>query len=420
MARTNGDPSLGQLVRSLRYLPMKHELRTKWAYTNNMYSAVVHALETATKQSFEDLIKVEILDPLGMDNTTCSIAAARSNCGKSKGLELARGYLWNSDVGTSYLSIDKELAFVPVPWDQIPPCQGGGGMISNLLDLGRWMKHLMNPCGQTLALDEKVVKAMRTPRMLKNADPSPPFLGTHTYGLGLELAVYHGRSIAWHGGAGHGYMSLMLMVPPTAGAKEERKGQGWAVMILQNSRSRARGIIAWHLLDHFLKLPKEQHRKMTHAARRAEAAARDKFETASKDRFNDSDPLFVSHPQLPLEKYEGLYRHKAFHVMKVSLLPPPWRTAPIEAKVHTETDPKPLRLYLYSGSPKSYHGVSAVLCHLNRESWQAHQSVYVSSWESDSLRKLEFDVSDVGIVKGIRLQVDRRLEDYLPYFEKIS
>lgn len=385
-----------------------------------MYSAVVHALETATMRSFEDLIKGEILDPLSMDSTTCSVTTARNISCKSKDVRLARGYLWNSDVGKSYRSTDQALAFEPVPWDQIPPCQGGGGMVSNLLDFERWMKQLMNPCGQTLALGEKVVKAMRTPRMLKNADPSSPFLGTHTYGLGLELAVYHGRNIAWHGGAGHGYKSLMLLVPPTAGAREEDKGRAWAVLVLQNSRSRAHGIIAWHLLDHFLKVPKEQHRKMADSARRAEAAARDKFGTASEDRFVNLDPQIVSKPQLPLARYEGLYRHMAFHDMRVSLMPPPWRAASAEADVNAETGKANLRLYLYSGSPKSYHGVSAVLSHLTGESWQAHQSVYISHWESDSLRKLEFDVSDEGNLKGIRLQVDRQSEECPAYFERIS
>lgn len=78
-------------VRSLRYLPLTAEIRTKFQYCNLMYVVVSHAIETIAESWLGDVLFERIWKPLGMLNTFFSLedAEAAVSAGKAS---LARGY----------------------------------------------------------------------------------------------------------------------------------------------------------------------------------------------------------------------------------------------------------------------------------------------------------------------------------------
>ena len=90
------------------------------------------------------------------------------------------------------------------------------------------------------------------------------------------------KNVVWHGGAASSHMSTMLMVPPfSTDARDGAKASDWAVMVMQNGSSKARGLVAWHLLDKFLQTSESERRDMATAARNAERNNRKELEPVS-------------------------------------------------------------------------------------------------------------------------------------------
>lgn len=127
--------------------------------------------------------------------TTYDLADALKISEKFPEARMSRGYLWNAQTSKHKL----------VPWDDIPPARGSGGIISNVLDYAKWVQHLMEPRGLTPALSEAAVRRLRKPTVVVEPDPRKPYVGPQAYCLGLYSKVYRGRELIKHSGAIAGY-----------------------------------------------------------------------------------------------------------------------------------------------------------------------------------------------------------------------
>lgn len=99
---------------------MQREMRTKFEYSNNPFTAVSWTVEKILDRPFKSLLKEHIFQPLKMQATTYDLEDALDLARDAEDLEMARGYLWNSQ------SNDFDL----VPWEDVPPSIGAGGIIS--------------------------------------------------------------------------------------------------------------------------------------------------------------------------------------------------------------------------------------------------------------------------------------------------
>lgn len=99
---------------------MQREMRTKFEYSNNPFTAVSWAVEKILDQRFKTLLKEHIFQPLKMKATTYDLEDALDLARNVEGIEMARGYLWNS----------QSKGFDLVPWKDVPPSIGAGGIIS--------------------------------------------------------------------------------------------------------------------------------------------------------------------------------------------------------------------------------------------------------------------------------------------------
>lgn len=444
----NGDPSNREIVRSTRHvsrlglfhldscalralnlslphqLPLHNEIRAEWEYCNIMYTAVSLATETALNRPFKELLKGLIFDPLGMSTTTYALTDAMEIAEKCADIHMARGYLWDSDVQ------EYEL----VPFESIPPSKGSGGIISNVLDYNRWMRHLLRPSELNGALSKDAVKAMRTPRTVVQPDARKPYVGPQAYCLGLYSQVYRGREILQHSGATAGYMASMLMVPPTTAEVNEGKEDGsWAVIVMQNTYSLAQDVVVWHLLDKFLGTPEEERFDMAQAARDAQVKSLDdmKPEKVLERLFGAAQRPNGLGPTLPLEQYEGVYEHPAYHKFKLSLSPPSdsGRIGVSRTKEQDKTESRQetiarvttsRQLFLRSGSTRAYFDISATLYHVSGEWWWSSYRMGPSSWITDAALKVQFVIGPSGNVDGMRYQAEAAMPDHLAFFRKIE
>lgn len=280
-----------------------------------MYTAVAHSVATTLDKPFKTLLEEHIFEPLGMKDTTYELCDAQDLAEQDPHIDLARGHLWD----------DQSKKYVQVPWEAIPPSNGAGGIISNILDYGIWLRHLLKPAKLNAVLSEQAVKAMRTPRMLLDPDQTKPYVGPQAYGLGLYSQVYRGREILQHAGAISGYMASILIVPPIdAEAQSGNLNNGWAIVTMQNSYSMAQDIVTWHLLDTLLETPSGERFDMAQLARGAQIKMEEQLQPANilQRLFGKSDLASDVQPVLEPQRYERIYGHPAYHNLVISTMPP--------------------------------------------------------------------------------------------------
>lgn len=315
-----------------------------------MYTAVAHSVATTFDTPYETLLKEHIFGPLGMESTTTDLTAAQSLAKQNHTMNLARGHLWDAELGE----------FVQIDWDSLPSFNGAGGIISNVLDYSIWLRHLLKPTNQNAALSEQAVAAMRAPRMLVESNNARPYVGPEAYGLGMYSQVYRGREILQHAGAISGYMASFLIVPPTKRDVENEDGDnGWAIVIMQNSYSLAQDIVTWHLLDTLLGTPSPERFDMAQAARMGQAKMEEQMQPDNvlQRLFGKTDMASGSQQMLEPESYAGIYEHIAYHGLQVSTTPPPIAGTMNAQGVST--------LYLSPSGAKTSCGLWATLHHVS-------------------------------------------------------
>jgi CubicO group peptidase (beta-lactamase class C family) len=120
-------PTIKDIVRSLRYLPLTAELRAKWQYCNMMYVTMAYVMETVTELFLGDFIKRQILGPLGRNSTYFSVEDAQ------KAPEhFAQGYYYYG--GLYHEAVDGDYTQI----------SGAGFIISNVLDYAKWIRAMIN------------------------------------------------------------------------------------------------------------------------------------------------------------------------------------------------------------------------------------------------------------------------------------
>lgn len=393
MSWITNDPSLREQVRRLRYLPLHNELRTTWEYCNLMFTAVSHAIETITGKSTSDLLREWFWEPLGMHETFYDLDSALSFAeSSSEEVTFARGYMYDNI--TTH-------ALIPVPWSDIPPSNGAGGVISNVLDYTLWIKAFLHPDNTSSPLSAAAIETMTSAHM-PTKDHFRPMTGSSAfYGLGLSGGVYRGYEIVGHNGAINGYMTTMLWIPAL----------DWGVVIMQNAYSMANEVVLWRLLDDFLQTPEGERHDMAGVARALQAEKVESLAHAKEELYPEAGKVAAVAPARPLEAYEGVYCHPAYQNITLCI-------APHAGGKQGEAADAPLPLYA-TPVGKSYLNTSATLHHVSGEYWWAHARMGPGSFLVDQVSKVEFGIGADGRVKGMGFQAEPAVRD-LAWFEKVE
>ncbi|KAF2143426.1 uncharacterized protein K452DRAFT_317568 [Aplosporella prunicola CBS 121167] len=295
-------PSLKQLVRNLRHLPMTRDLRAEFQYCNMMYGALSYVIEQLAGTSLADFFRQRIWAPLGMHNTFLSLADAQRHANASR---LSRGYAFDNAT----------RAFVPTPYMDSPVVAGAAAAISSVTDFARYLRALL--ARDTRFLTRASYGELRTPRLLApetdltpGAGPSAraggdyaPFSGPGLYGLGWMQQNYRNATLVHHSGGVTGYGAQMAYVPAL----------GWGVALMANTEVTgffAATALLFRLLDERLGVP--LHERFDWQAEFAQALQRKRDAVArTKDALypgaaNATTPFAHAHA-LPLAAYAGTY-----------------------------------------------------------------------------------------------------------------
>lgn len=401
----NGDPSVRKQVRSLRYLPLHREPRVKWEYCNLMFTAVSHAIETVTRTPMKLLLRRWIWKPLGMDETFYTLADALELAETDGDVSMAKGYFYK----------ESEKEFWEMPLGSIPPSNGAGGVISNVLDYTHWIRMFLQP-NESTPITRQVLADMTYPNMIEDAHLIAGIRGLPiplaTYGLGLQSYVtYRGHILTGHGGQIGGYTTVMMWIPDS----------DFGLAIMQNAHSPASSIVMMTLIDNFLDTPKDERTDLVSLAKERENEKKKELVNVRSLLYPHAANGLLISPSLPLEAYEGLYHHPAYQNLTLSLEPSAaFHRTPEPYNFHGASTPGHAALPLYvSPSVTSYLNISGILHHVSGEHWYALMRVGPGSSLDDITFKAQFEVGVEGKVEGLWMGMEPAIEDMI-WFGKQS
>jgi CubicO group peptidase (beta-lactamase class C family)/beta-lactamase class A len=276
-----------EVLDKLRYIPLKYDFRTTYAYDNILYVAAGELISTVSGMSWEDFVKNRIFSKVGM----------KESISKYTELKTQKNFAW------SHARSDSKIHVVENFMDRNIGDVGNaaGGICSNAADMANWLITQLDS-GRTPS-NTKIFQPETTKELWKIVRPMPitplpdylkpaqqSFWG---YALGFRAYNYGKYKVVGHGGALRGFVSQIAMVP------ELKLG----VVVLTNQQSTgAYWSIINHVLDHYMQ--NKPFNWMGGYKRQldstlANAAARKKNALIKKDSLDK--------PSLPFEKYTGTY-----------------------------------------------------------------------------------------------------------------
>jgi CubicO group peptidase (beta-lactamase class C family) len=284
----NADFSRAELVRRLRYLEPSKGLREAYQYNNLMLVAAGHLAERLEGSTWEELVRRQLFEPLGMDNPNFLIPR------RPRGADHASPY-----------QEDDEHRVRELPFPNLNVIGPAGSIASSANDMaryvlmylgkGRWQGKQVVPGSQ--------VAQMQLPQMALRAPTTFPEIGHTDYGLGLRLTPYRGHKLVHHAGAVDGFTALVSFMP------EDDLG----VVVLTNlSGSYLPYVLSYEVYDRLLGLkPVDWDARLRQRFEKSEVAARERVRKGREQQKTGT------HPSHPLDDYPGSYDNPGYGALQV-------------------------------------------------------------------------------------------------------
>lgn len=221
------------ITRNIRNLPIAAPLRTRFLYSNIMYTASAYMVEQKSGMTFRDWLETKIFTPLDMTSSSLQPTHA-----KSKGFadRMARGYVWDK---TKQQNVGLDMI-------DAPEGVGAGCIITSVNDYIKWIKAMVHRQGP---ITEAIYHELLRPRMINGgAGENPtPFTSPSLYCAGLETCHYRGHMRVDHGGGETGFAAKQFFLP-------EHKFGG-VITINCNDENLVGDLLVDELIDNLLGVP---------------------------------------------------------------------------------------------------------------------------------------------------------------------
>ncbi|KAF2161672.1 hypothetical protein M409DRAFT_37517 [Zasmidium cellare ATCC 36951] len=189
------------VTRNLRHLEASAPVRTRFMYSNMMYTVATFLVEKMSDLYFGDFLHKHFFSPLGMNSTYLQPSAAIDAGLKDR---IATPYTWHK-VNKSYK---------PIQLLQCPEGQGAGSIYTSANDYIKWVRALMN---QEDPISQEIYRDLIKPRIIENPDDEigefGPMSSPTFYSAGWEPIYYHGYKIIQHNGVVPGFGSFHFFLP---------------------------------------------------------------------------------------------------------------------------------------------------------------------------------------------------------------
>ncbi|MBC8321049.1 MAG: serine hydrolase [Bacteroidetes bacterium] len=184
-----------------QYFKPESPFRTKFSYNNLLYIVAGEIISEVSGLSWEEFVKIRIIEPLNMDNSYSSLSQI-----------IDRGNL-----ATPHSTIDNELVAISQYDDMVNGA--AAGIYANVDDLTIWMLVQLNNGKYGDSLEKELFSEYSQREMWKihtTLNPSrSPRNNSHFagYGLGWGLSDNNGNMIVSHTGGMPGMLSKTVLIP---------------------------------------------------------------------------------------------------------------------------------------------------------------------------------------------------------------
>jgi CubicO group peptidase (beta-lactamase class C family) len=273
-----------EIIYKLRFMKPASSFRSHYAYDNLLYMTAGQIIPAVTGVSWDDYIRQQIFEPLGMNHSNVSNAAFKPG----------------DDRAFPHSRVDGKLQVIR--FEVLDNAGPAGAINSSAADMAKWVQ-LQLKRGKFVGREGRLFSEQRSKEMwspqtiLPIGDYPSPLAGLKPnfadYALGWMVRDYHGRKLVGHTGGVGGFVSRVMLVP------EENLG----VVVLTNAEEDgAFDSILYHVLDHYFNLPPTDWIAAYKSVR--DMDEKDAAETIKKA---EGARAADSKPSLPLEKYAATY-----------------------------------------------------------------------------------------------------------------
>jgi CubicO group peptidase (beta-lactamase class C family) len=273
-----------EIIYKLRFMKPASSFRSHYAYDNLLYMTAGQIIPAVTGVSWDDYIRQQIFEPLGMNHSNVSNAAFKPG----------------DDRAFPHSRVDGKLQVIR--FEVLDNAGPAGAINSSAADMAKWVQ-LQLKRGKVVGREGRLFSEQRSKEMwspqtiLPIGDYPSPLAGLKPnfadYALGWMVRDYHGRKLVGHTGGVGGFVSRVMLVP------EENLG----VVVLTNAEEDgAFDSILYHVLDHYFNLPPTDWIAAYKSVR--DMDEKDAAETIKKA---EGARAADSKPSLPLEKYAATY-----------------------------------------------------------------------------------------------------------------
>ncbi|MDR3597052.1 serine hydrolase [Clostridium sp.] len=286
----NSSLSRKELVEKIKYLEFSKDFRETWQYNNLMYATAGYLIELVSGITWEEFVKIKILEPLGMNNTNFSVEVSKKS----------------TDYSQPYAQKGKDINQINFrKMDSIGPA---GSINSNLTDMLKWVNLHLNKgmVNRKQIISEKTIGELHSPQIPCQLIPLKfDELQFSSYGLGWFIEAYRGRKHVNHGGNIDGFCSYTSFLP------DDNIG----IVILTNLNNPVCAMpIAYYIYDKllgydytaFYKKLQNEGEKMLKAMESDNEAGRN----------SKKEELIPSHS---LEEYVGIYENPGYGSLKIEI-----------------------------------------------------------------------------------------------------
>ncbi|MEZ4776366.1 MAG: serine hydrolase [Bacteroidia bacterium] len=276
-----------EIVRRIRYLPIKNSFRSQFGYSNVMFITAGEVIEAVSGMTWDEFVQKRIFEPLEMKD------ARTTNQDFKKKAERALPHLEGKVVGD-------------INYDNSGPA---ASINASVTDLSKWLTFWLagGKYGDKQLLSSESWQEILSAQTAQNPSNLEKQMGIHfeSYALGWRLFDYGGRKVVEHDGGLPGYISKVAFIP------EENLG----VVILTNGMPVVLNMaIRNEVFDLFLNRPENDW-----AGRMLKIEKNYLNYVAGQKTEREKTQILNTQPSLAMADYSGRYEDKMYGPAEITI-----------------------------------------------------------------------------------------------------
>ena len=285
----HSDFSRTEIIKRLKHLEPVSGYREKPAYQNVMFVVAGEIVRAVTGTSWDDFLKTQVFDKLGMSNSTSISTVRESN------KNLAQPHVWNENFEKT--AVEQERG------DNLA---AAGFVYSSTNDMSSYMRLLLNDgiFKQDTIVSKEVIDEIFRPQIIYPIN-GPPFGNEFSsYGFGWWLTPIKGHKIIEHSGGIDGMSANLFMV----------KDLNIGVIILTNtSKEPSTFLLTAKIME---QLFEDESFDIYERVK----GFRNKRLEGNKNAVSQKTKIDGTQPSLNLESYSGVYRDEMYGEILINQL----------------------------------------------------------------------------------------------------